>query len=82
MRYLIGGIVILIGALLVIKTDFFMNWFGRIEWAEQHLGTEGGTRIFLKLLGILMIFIVFLTLTGFVPSLLRDIFSPVSNSLN
>ncbi len=49
----IGGILIIVGGIaLVIKSDWFLSNFGRINWAEQHLGLEGGTRLFYKLLGV------------------------------
>lgn len=72
---IIGIIGIAIGAVLVIKTEWFMDFFGRIEWAERHLGTEGGTRLFYKLLGIGTIVISFMLMTGLFQLLLRKIFS-------
>lgn len=49
----IGGIVlIVIGAHFVIKTEWYIRNFGQVAWAEQHLGLDGGTRLFYKLLGI------------------------------
>ncbi len=48
----IGGVALVaMGVSLVIKSDWFLSNFGRIDWAEQHLGLEGGTRLFYKLLG-------------------------------
>ena len=66
----------LIGSLLLIKTEWFLNNFGRIQWAEMHLGTEGGSRLFYKLLGILIIFISFLFITGLMQKLLLKFLSP------
>jgi hypothetical protein len=49
----IGGIVIIaIGCHLVIKTEWYMSNFGQVAWAEQHLGLDGGSRLFYKLIGI------------------------------
>ncbi len=76
MKYLVGTIVIIIGFLLVWKADWLMNNFGRIDWAERHLGTEGGTRIFYKLLGVLIIILSFLYMSGALGSILGAIFSP------
>lgn len=75
MNYLIGGLVIIVGVLLVIKTDWIYNFTGPIDWAESHLGTEGGTRLFIKIIGIILILGTFLTLTGCTTSLLRKIFN-------
>lgn len=49
----LGGLLIIIGGIvMVIKTEWFLVNFGRIDWAERHLGFEGGTRLFYKLLGV------------------------------
>ncbi|MBI4426072.1 MAG: hypothetical protein HY567_00690 [Candidatus Kerfeldbacteria bacterium] len=74
MKYLIGLLVIGLGFLLAWKTEWLVNNFGRIEWAEQHLGTEGGTRIFYKLLGVVLIIFSFLVMSGFFNSILVNIF--------
>lgn len=74
MKYLIGFLVIGIGTLLVMKTEWLVNNFGRIEWAEQHLGIEGGTRIFYKLLGVVLILGAFLAMSGAFNSLLTNTF--------
>jgi len=58
----LGIIFILIAPWLIIKTEWFLQNFGRIPWAEKHLGTEGGTRLFYKLIGILLIFVGLLML--------------------
>ena len=52
---ILGGFLFLMGPMLVIKTEWFLENVGRIEWAEQHLG--GGTRLFFKLLGVVFIFL-------------------------
>lgn len=49
-----GFILFVIGPLLIIKTEWFLENFGRIPWAEQHL--QSGTRLFYKLLGIAFMF--------------------------
>ncbi len=64
MKWLIGLLVIGFGTLLIIKTQWIYDFTGPIDWAEQHLGTEGGTRLFIKLLGLLMIIGTFLAVTG------------------
>jgi hypothetical protein len=62
---ILGGLVMAgFGVLLIMKTEWFVQNFGSIEWAEQHMGTSGGTRMFLKLIGIGIIFIGFLLMTG------------------
>ena len=66
----IGGLVVVaIGIPFVIKTQWFMQNFGAIAWAEQKLG-GGGSWIFYKLLGILICTIGILLATGLMGSLL------------
>ncbi|MFA6604025.1 MAG: hypothetical protein WCT10_04280 [Patescibacteria group bacterium] len=63
----LGGLAAVgVGLLFVIKSEWFLNNFGAIEWAEQHLGTSGGTRLFYKLIGLGIIFIGFLAATGMI----------------
>lgn len=75
MSIILGFIGIASGILLVVKTDWFLEYFGSIAWAENHLGTEGGTRMFYKLVGIGMIVLSFLLMTGTIQSWLAIIFS-------
>jgi hypothetical protein len=64
MNIIIGLIAIVIGFLMVWKTEWIVINFGRITWAEEHLGSDGGTRIFYKLLGTIIILIGFGIITG------------------
>ena len=62
---IIGGILILLaGVLLVVKSDWFLNNFGRIVWFEKILGTSGGTRLGYKLLGVIFIILGVIFITG------------------
>jgi len=70
MRYFIGLIMVLVGALLVIKTEWFIQNFGNNAWAEEKLGTSGGTRLLYKLIGIVFIFFGFLAITNLLNSFL------------
>jgi len=54
-RIILGIILAFIGFLFVWKTEWLMINVGRIEWAEQHLGTEGGSRLAYKVIGTLII---------------------------
>ncbi len=59
---------------MVIKTQWIYDFTGPIEWAEQHLGTEGGTKVFIKLLGVVLIIGTFLAATGILGNLILGIF--------
>jgi uncharacterized membrane protein YkgB len=56
-RILIGIAITIIGFLVVWKSEKVFRFFGRSAWAEKHLGYEGGSRLFYKLIGIVIIFI-------------------------
>lgn len=76
---IIGGLfVTLIGAGLVIKTEWFVENFGRLSWFEDNLGTEGGTRLGYKLLGVIAIFIGIIITTGSGGLFFGWIFSPIT----
>ncbi|MFW0862669.1 MAG: hypothetical protein ACKKL6_03730 [Candidatus Komeilibacteria bacterium] len=64
MRFIIGLILIGVGFTMVWKTEGWFSFFGRIAFAEKYLGTEGGSRLFYKLIGILGILIGMLLVTG------------------
>ncbi|TSC96197.1 MAG: Uncharacterized protein Athens101410_127 [Parcubacteria group bacterium Athens1014_10] len=72
-------LAILIGSLLTIKSEWFLNNFGRVEWAEKHLGLDGGSRLFYKLLGIAIIIIALLFMTGLMQNWLLGFFFPFLN---
>lgn len=74
MKYIIGFIVIAVGFLLVWKSYWLVNNIGTIEWAETHLGSEGGTNLLYKIIGVLLILGTFMTLTGAIPALLTSVF--------
>lgn len=64
MQYFIGIVAVLIGLVLIIKTEWMVENFGHNAWAEEHLGTEGGTRLLYKFIGLIGIFIGFLLVTN------------------
>lgn len=64
MKYIIGILVIVVGCLLVIKAEWFVQNFGTSAWAEQYLGTSGGTRLMYKLFGIVFIILAMMGMTG------------------
>ncbi len=74
MSFLIMLLGVLLGALLILKTEWLVSAFGRVDWAEIHLGSEGGTRIFWKLVGLGIIFLSFFYYTGTVQNILMKLF--------
>ncbi len=73
-RYLAGLLLIAGGIFLIVKTELLMSWFGRIAWAEEKLGTEGGTRLFYKLIGMGSIVLAFMIMSGKIVSILDFVF--------
>ena len=72
-RIILGLIVVAVGALVTIKAEWFYRNFGPIPSAEKFLGTEGGSRLAYKLIGILAAFIGFLIMTGLIESVLTSL---------
>lgn len=62
-RILIGIALVILGGSMVIRTRWFMDFFGRIPWADAKLG-GGGTATLYKFLGIIFCLIGFLAATN------------------
>jgi len=76
-RIIIGIVGTIIGSIMVIRSEWLLSFFGRIDWAEIHLGSEGGTRVFYKLLGLIVIIVSLLIMTGMIEGVLLAIFGPL-----
>ena len=63
-----------LGFLIIWKLEWLYQNFGTVAWAEEHLGTEGGSRLFYKLFGLVLIFISFLGVTGLLGGMILGIF--------
>jgi len=66
-----------IGAFMVIRSESMLSTFGSINFFEQHLGTEGGSRLGYKLIGLLAIFIGMLIATNMINGFMEWILSPL-----
>lgn len=69
MKYILTPIFIVIGSLIVIYSEKLYRALGPVPWAEQHLGTEGGSRLFYKLVGLAIIFLAFFYISGILQSI-------------
>ena len=78
MGHIFIGLALLAGgAYLVMKTEWLINTIGRIAWFEAKLGSEGGSRLGYKLLGLILIFIGIIAITGSGDDFMRWILSPL-----
>lgn len=59
-----GLVLAAIGTWIVWKTETLLRMFGRVTWAEQNMQLQGGSRMYYKLVGLVLIFIGFLMITG------------------
>ena len=74
MRIIFGLAGVVVGFLIIWKSEWFLQNFGRVDWAEEHL--SGGSRLFYKLVGLAIIVISFLYMGGFVEGILLWVFAP------
>lgn len=81
-QIILGILIMAAGAGMVIKTEWLVNNFGRMAWFEEKLGTEGGTRLGYKLIGILAIFIGIIVMTGSSSSFFGWLLSPLIRTNN
>ncbi len=77
MFILTGLLITVIGAFLVVKTEWFLNNFGRIAWFEDKLGSEGGSRLGYKLIGILFLVVGIIVMTGSGQALMAWLLGPL-----
>ena len=71
MNILFGFILVVIGTGIVWKTESILSIFGRVSWAERNMQLQGGSRMYYKLVGLGLIFIGFLMVTGLTEGFLR-----------
>jgi hypothetical protein len=76
-RIIIGLLMLAAGAGMAIKANWLYSQFGSISFAEKYLGTSGGTRLFYKLLGTLIVFVGFLVVTNLHGEFFSWILSPL-----
>ncbi len=80
MRIIIGIAGTIAGFLLVWKTEAVFGFTGRFEFAEKYLGTEGGSRIFIKIIGVIVILVTWMYAFNLGESILRKLFLPGQQS--
>ena len=76
-KMIIGLILLIAGLAIVVKTEAVLANFGRIAFFEQHFGTEGGSRLGYKLVGVLITFIGIILITGLYDAFMGWLFGPL-----
>lgn len=65
------------GVLMVIKSESVLKIFGRIAFFEKHLGTEGGSRLGYKIIGLILFFLGLMIATNLIVGFLNWLLSPI-----
>jgi multisubunit Na+/H+ antiporter MnhB subunit len=76
-KILLGIILFLVGFGILAKTEWMLSNFGRIDFFEQHLGTEGGSRLGYKIIAIIITFVGIILITGLYDSFMGWMFGPL-----
>ncbi len=82
MRIFWGLVAFAAGITLVMKTEWFLNNFGRLDFFESKLSTFGGSRMGYKLLGLGLAFFglaLVLNLTESLGLWIASFFMPMEN---
>lgn len=77
MNIIIGLIGIATGFMMTWKSEWLLENFGRIDWAEEKLSGYGGTRIFWKLFGLGVIIFSMMHMFGLWQATAMAILSPI-----
>ncbi len=77
MRTIVGIILSIIGVYMTIYSEWLYQNFGTVDVAERWFGSDGGSRLFYKFVGILVTLAGFLMVTGLMGKLVLWIFIPL-----
>lgn len=80
MQFIIGLAFFIVGALIVVKSEAILSAFGRIDFFDKYLGTEGGSRLGYKIIGVIVIFLGILLITGMFNGFMEWILGPLINA--
>ncbi len=69
-----------LGVFMSIKSDWFLQNFGKSSWAEEHLGGDG-TRTMYKVLGVILFFGSIMAMTGSLGNIILSIFGGLFGGL-
>ncbi len=76
-RIIIGIIISTISFLLLKHNEWLVSQTGTSQWAEKWFGSEGGTRLFLKLIALFSFIVGMLVILNMHERFIRWILSPL-----
>ena len=74
MNFVFGLLGVAAGALIVVKAERILQNFGGSSWAEEHMGSSGGSRLLYKLVGMVIILFSLLSMAGLIDNIVLGIF--------
>ncbi|HPD07971.1 hypothetical protein KBI31_01540 [Patescibacteria group bacterium] len=78
MLHFLGGLaIVVLGAVIILKREWILNNFGRIDFFEEKLSAYGGTRMAYSLIGLIAIFIGFCIAFGLINNFLGWMLGPL-----
>lgn len=77
MNIIFGFVIICAGSIMVARSEWLLNNFGRIYFFDKYLGSSGGTRLGYKMIGSFVIFIGILVLTGMLGAFVGWVLAPL-----
>lgn len=75
---ILGLLLSALGVIFIVKTEWFLNNFGRIGFFERHLGIQGGSRLGYKIVGLIIIFFGLLMTVNLFGSFWEVVLSPLT----
>ena len=78
-RVPLGIAIMVVGYFVVAKSEVVFGWFGTNEFAEKYLGF-GGSRLFYKLVGILIVFVGIFVATNVISDILGSLAGLLTHS--
>ncbi|MFA5051324.1 MAG: hypothetical protein WC499_04400 [Patescibacteria group bacterium] len=72
-HFFIGLGIIIIGVILTLNSEWLLRTAGPVQWAEEKLGSEGGSRLFYKLLGMAVVVLGLFVISGIWEDILNGV---------
>ncbi len=78
MNIIIGALIMVGGVFFTIKSEWFYQNFGSISFMDKYFGSEGGSRLGYKMIGVIMAFIGMLIFTNMIGGFLSWLLGPIT----